>query len=187
MSTTDHLKTIRIFPFSGKEEDWNCWSKTFLALAATRKYKDELELPANHTSDDDLNLQAYNDLLLSCQEEVVFGIIDEADGSAKDAWEGLKSKFEPRNGAMKVQLKWEFQQMKLDEDEDPDEFFTKIELLRRRLKNLKIDISDEDVMIHILNNTLKMYENTVEICEDELSANRLTMKNLKERFRTKYK
>ena len=76
-----------------------------------------MEPPANYTSDDDLNLQAYNELLLFCQKEVVFGIINEADGSAKDAWEGLKTKFEPRNGAMKVQLKREFQQMKLDEDE----------------------------------------------------------------------
>ena len=36
------VKTVRIIPFSGKKEDWNRWSKTFLAIANTRQYKNEL-------------------------------------------------------------------------------------------------------------------------------------------------
>ena len=52
--------------------------------------KDE-ELPT-----DEMNLQAYNDLLLSCQDDITFGIVDEAtserlkEGDARVAWKNLK-------------------------------------------------------------------------------------------------
>ena len=90
------IKTIRIIPFSGKEEDWNRWSKTFMATATVKGYKDVLvpidpETPAEL---DDNNL-AYNDLILSCQEDISFGIIDESvsttfpNGDARVAWKNL--------------------------------------------------------------------------------------------------
>ena len=93
MSNDEAVKTVCIIPFSGKDKDWNRWSKTFLAIATTRQYKNELVPPDNYVSIPMKNDLAYNDLLLSCQEEIIFGIIDEADGSAKEAWEGLKNKF----------------------------------------------------------------------------------------------
>ena len=39
---SDAFKTIRVLPFSGKEEDWNRWSKTFLSTVTSRVY---LEVP----------------------------------------------------------------------------------------------------------------------------------------------
>ena len=71
------IKTIRIIPFSGKEEDWNRWSKTFLATATVKGYKDVL-IPVDDDEDAELedNIVAYNDLILSCQEDISFGIID---------------------------------------------------------------------------------------------------------------
>ena len=77
--TEERVQTIRILKFSGKEEDWNRWSKTFIATEGIKGYrralivdKDE-ELPT-----EEMNLQAYNDLLLSCQDDITFGIVDEA-------------------------------------------------------------------------------------------------------------
>ena len=37
------IKTIRIIPFSGKDEDWNRWSKTFLATALAKGYKEVIK------------------------------------------------------------------------------------------------------------------------------------------------
>ena len=37
--TDDKIKTIRVLQFTGKEEDWNRWSKTFMATAAVKGYK----------------------------------------------------------------------------------------------------------------------------------------------------
>ena len=133
MSKDDSIKTIRILPFSGKEKDWNRWSKTFFALSAARGYQEELVPPSGHTSEADKKASAYNDLLLACQEDIIFGIVDEANGDPAKAWKSLKQKFEPSNGAAKLQLKRKYQGEKLDLKEDPDEYFTRLELIRRRL------------------------------------------------------
>ena len=167
------------------------------ATVAVKGYKIALTGP---TADEDaalltseLNLKAYNDLLLSCQDEITFALIDEAtgeeftEGDAQVAWNNLKSRFEPNTGAAKVQLKMEFQQMNLSEDEDPDEWITKLELIRRRLKTVGAPIQEEDLILHILNNLPKMYKTMAEICEDELTKGTLTLLSLKERLRTKYR
>ena len=35
-------KTIRVIPFSGKQEEWRMWSRKFLARAKIRGYKEVL-------------------------------------------------------------------------------------------------------------------------------------------------
>lgn len=193
---TDPQKTIRIVTFSGKVADWNRWSKTFLAMETARGLREVLK-PTDAAKDQGSgdNEKVYSDLMLACQEDVVFGIVDEAssdkfpDGDARVAWKKLNAKFEPKTGANKVQLKSEFQRMKLmDPDDDPDEWITALELLRRRLKTLKVEINDEDFMLHILNNIpQKEYETTIEMSEKELSNSTLTLQNLKESLIAKYR
>ena len=189
----DTIKTIRIIPFSGKEEDWNRWSKTFLATATAKGYREVLK-PADEDADadEDLNIQAYNDLILSCQEEISFGIFDESisetfpDGDARVAWKNLCVKFEPNTGAAKVQAKQEFHQLKLaSADDDPDPWITSLELKRRRLKTLGTIIEDDDMILHILNNLPKEYETVVELCEEDLSSGEVSLKTVKERIRAR--
>ena len=73
------MKSIMIILFSGKSEDRNRWSKTFLATATAKGYREVLK-PSDPAikADSELNVQVYNDLILSCQEDVTFGIIDES-------------------------------------------------------------------------------------------------------------
>ena len=132
----DSMRVIRVIPFSGKEEDWNRWSKTFLATATAKGYREVLK-PSDPSklADKDLNILVYNDLILSCQEDIAFGIVDESvsaefpDGDARLAWKNLLARYEPNTGAMKVQLKQEFHLMKLESaDEDPDPWLTSLEL-----------------------------------------------------------
>ena len=86
----DNFSTIRVLPFSGKEEDWNRWSKTFLSMATSRGYREVLT-PTNENvlADADKNINAYSDLMLACQDDVTFGIIEESvsmdfpDGDAR--------------------------------------------------------------------------------------------------------
>ena len=131
---SDAFKTIRVLPFLGKEQDLNRWFKTFLSTATSRGYREVLK-PTNEKvkADEDKNINAYSDLMLACQDDVTFGIIEESvstdfpDGDARLAWKNLFNKFEPNTGAMKVQLKSEFQKMKLvDPDEDPDPWMSKM-------------------------------------------------------------
>ena len=116
MSGIDAEKSIRIIPFSGKDEDWRMWSRKFLARAHLRKYKGVLLGTTTVPIDSDVidettasgkvmaeariaNEKAYNDLLLSCEEEISFGAVDEAitnelaNGDAKMAWDNLMAKF----------------------------------------------------------------------------------------------
>lgn len=187
-------KAIRIISFSGKAEDWNQWSKTFIAINVAKGNEKVLE-PDDPTvlADADKNKQVYGDLILSCQEPVTFGIIEGSistafpKGDARKAWKALKDKFEPTTGAAKVQLKKEFHQCKLSSvTEDPDVWITKLELKKRRLSVLGVTIIDEDLMLHILNHLPKEYETTIELCEEDLSKGTLTLTVLKERIRARY-
>ena len=60
-------------------------------------------------------------------------------------------------------MKQDFQQSKLGEREDPDEWINKLEILRRRLAELGAKIEDNDLILHILNNLTNNYASTVEI------------------------
>ena len=152
---SDAFKTIRVIPFSREEEDWNRWSKTFLSMAVFRGYLEVLN-PTNEKvlANTDKNINAYSDLMLACQDDVTFRIIEESvsmdfpDGDARLAWKNLLNKFEPNTGAIKVRLKSKFQKMKLvDPNKDPHTWINKMELIRRRLQIMKSNIDEEDLML----------------------------------------
>jgi len=102
---SDTIKTLKIVPFSGKKEDWNRWSKTFLAASTVRGYREVIK-PEDPTivADPKLNIQAYSDLMMSCEDEVSFGVIDESvstdfpDGDARLAWKNLTRNLSPQQG-----------------------------------------------------------------------------------------
>ena len=88
---------------------------------------------------------------------------------------------------MKVQLKSEFQKMKLvDPYDDPNLWMSKMELIKRRLQIMKSNIDEEDLMLQIFNNLPKEYETVIELCEEELTKGTLTLATLKTRIRTRY-
>jgi hypothetical protein len=171
---SDAFRTIRVLPFSGKEEDWNRWSETFLFMATSRVYWEVLK-PTNEKmlADSDKNINTYNNLMLACQDYVTFRIIEESvsinfpDGDSRLAWKNLFNKFEPTTGSMKVQFKSKFQKMKIvDPDEDPHPWMNKIELIRKRLQIIKSNIDKEDLTLQILNNLPREYEPVIEFCEE---------------------
>ena len=192
---TDTMRTLKIVPFSGKKEDWNRWSKTFLAASTVRGYREVIK-PTNEDvpADSKKNIQAYNDLMMSCENEVSFGVVDESistqfpDGDARLAWKNLFKKYEPSTGAMKVELKLQFQQSTLsDVNEDPNEWITKLELIRRRFKTLGHEVSDEDIVLHVLNNLPTEYENLVEANEKLLTKGNLKFEDLKDKISAKFR
>ena len=170
--------TIRVITFTSKDEDWNQWSKTFLAMQTAKGLREVLKPknPSIAQSEED-NVKVYSNLMLACQDDVIFGIVEEAgsknfpDGDARMAWKMLSEKFEPSSGALKDQLKLEFQQSKLNNvTEDPDPWMNRLELMRIRLVALKVSMNDEDIILHILNNLPKEYATTIKLCEEELTT-----------------
>ena len=76
----DSERAIRVLPFSGKKEEWNMWSKKFLARAKKLGYRDILtgEKINDKEKRSGLNDNAYSDLLLAMNCEVAFDYVDEA-------------------------------------------------------------------------------------------------------------
>ena len=78
---------------------------------------------------------AYTDIMLSCSDEVNFGIVFSSKSSAcpdRDAylaWDRLKQKHEPNSNAYKVMLCKSFHQSHLKKMEDPDEWIEELEIL----------------------------------------------------------
>ena len=189
---SDSMKAIRIVEFKDDRDGYRMWAKKFLSMASVRNYKGILlgidEVPDSTRDLDDTkeedavlaenrkaNISAYNDLVLACFGDIGFSIVDEAvidelpDGDACLAWKNLEKKFQPSSSANKVQLRKQFNSSKLsDVLKDPDEWITKLEILRKRLKKMGTIINDEDLMIHILNNLPMEYDNVVEAMERKL-------------------
>ena len=202
-------KTLRVIPFDGKAANWRMWSIKFSARAHGRGYLDVLKgtttvPPHSQVLTDsatdkvlkaarDANLLMYQDIICSCDDPVSFGIVDEAkteelpDGDANLAWRNLKKKYEPDTGTEKVRLKYKYSTMSLKSaKEDPDIWITELEVIRRQLKILKADISDDDLILHILNNLPKEYETTVEALEDRLGTGELTLEDVRTKLRAKF-
>ena len=79
MASEDPQKMIRVVVFSGRDEDWNRWSKTFLAIEMARGLQEVIKLDdpdePQELKDND---KVYSDLMLACQQDVVFGIVDDS-------------------------------------------------------------------------------------------------------------
>jgi gag-polypeptide of LTR copia-type len=193
---------MKLMEFSGEQTDWNKWSRTFLARANLRGYKsllvgkwivtdeDSAEELMRHSEKND---SAYAELLMSCQADAIFGIVDNArskmypDGDAKIAWFDLCGKFEPNTKTALVATKLEFSKSKLaSAGTDPDEWIKELETLRRRLEVMDAKMDDVDMVVHIINNLPAEYDTMVETLEGELDLGSLTLGKLKERLRAKY-
>ena len=112
------------------------WSRKFLARAKIKGYKAVLtgaenppkvntvldpvdESQAAQIELRNMNELVYSKLLLACQGEVCFGVVNKAmtteqpEGLASLAWANLTARYEPRTSAMKIELKQEFVKSKL--------------------------------------------------------------------------
>ena len=210
MTNVTEEKEIRIILFNGKQATWRMWSRKFLAQVSIKGYKDlmlgkeKLPTPSFLRSTEDIdtveqgieekkmsmNRKAYNELLLCCQDEISFGAVDEAisdeypDGNCQEAWSNLLDKYEPRTTTTKVELKKKFAEMKLPQGSDPDIWINKLEQVRQLLRNTGHKMSEEDLLIHILNNMTIEYETLVERLEPQIDS--LDVKKVWFEIRQKY-
>ena len=79
-------KSVKVIPFDGAQDSWHMWSRRFLAksqAAGTKKYLlSSKDVPKHgEVLDTDekklarcLNEQMYTELLLSCNDEMSFGM-----------------------------------------------------------------------------------------------------------------
>ena len=208
MSQDNTEKSIRILTFSGKKEDWMMWSDKFMAKAIMKGYDEVLDgtiiVPDDKTTNPTpsqvearkLNKLAYNELILACTDKIAFGIVKNAKtndlkkGDAKIAWERLKTRYEPNTGTELLALNKEYMSMELEDVKtDPEDFITDLDELRTRMADDPFNevITDKSFMLHVLNSLPTEYESIVETMERDLGAGILTIDDMKEQVRSKYR
>ena len=208
MSTEDNEKEERL-TFSGKDTDWRQWRVRFYARAAAKGYRYVLdsnvgvpgETAKNLSEEDEKkrkdNYKAYAALASGCKE-AAFGVVAGAvtaqlpSGDAALAWKALCNKYEPTTRMSAVQLKREFAQCKLtDTSKDPDEWIQELERLRLRIQTVKGggQISDIDLIAHIIGNLPNEYSELVTTIESELDDQNSSfgLPQLQQRLRSYYR
>ena len=141
--------------------------KEVLSDGATQKIKDLLTGKMNIPKEDETlmnddekkareaNEKAYSDLILSCTNEVSFGLVegaitdDNPSGDSALAWKELNEEYDPDVGTALANLKREFAQSKLDVEQKPEEWIRSLEKIQTKLKTHDHKITRDDMILHI--------------------------------------
>ena len=117
---------------------------------------------------------------------------DYEDGDAGLAWKRLTQKYASKNTVSLLKLKREFTNSSMKVDQDPDEWITELEELQTRIAEIAgnnkktVHISDDDLMIHVLNYLPRKYDIEKHDCEKELEAGKLDMTKLREALGSRF-
>jgi gag-polypeptide of LTR copia-type/Zinc knuckle len=91
------------------------------------------------------------------------------DGNAFMAWEQLKNTFEPLSAPFLVKMEKQFRQCALKKGQDPEIWLTELECYRMKLEELGSNITDNQFMIHILNNMTSYYDLQLALMERQIN------------------
>ena len=160
----DTPKMLHKMPiFDGDEKNWTSWKRMFRSFLR-RNSKDEFRLLDAVTKmrnsgtelskdllDEDLIIQLFDSLVLSCRGQaaaVLSTLPHEDDEDGAKAWLALLAKYEVHTRARFVNIHHQILNARLDMA-DPDEYFHKIDLLRKQLSEVSADrrlMSDEEMI-----------------------------------------
>ena len=129
-----------------------------------------------------LNEEAFEDIILSIDHttkhgKIAFRLVKNCksaefpEGNAKLAWDRLNSKYESKTVPSLLKLKKNFANSKLESVENnPDEWISELESMRNEIDkiNLSTQMSDQDFMIHVLNNLPVEYDVVLDGMESRL-------------------
>jgi hypothetical protein len=113
---------------------------------------------------------------------------DYADGNARMAGGRLKNKFEPSSAPSLIKLEKQFRQCSLKKGQDPDIWITELEDYRMRLEELGSSISDNQFILHILNNMMDDYDLQLAMMETRVTdkSNPLTIDKIRENLNLRF-
>ena len=150
------------------------------------------------------NELAYEELLLSIDTstdagQVAFELVANCElsgsetGDAYTAMQRLANKYQPKTTTSFIQMKKEFDSMRLESSQDnPDEFITKLEGKRNELNRVKIsgksDITETDLILQILTNLTEDYEVAISAVETRMNdpADTVTITDVRDSLNTRF-
>jgi hypothetical protein len=94
-----------------------------------------------------------------------WNIEDYQDGNGSIVCERLKNKYEPVSASSMVRLEKQFRELSLKKGQNPKIWITELEDLCIKLENMDSCITENQFMIHILNNITSDYDLQIELME----------------------
>ena len=215
-STQKYETSIRVITFSGKKKDWIAWEEKFLAKSKRRGYKDillgKVPIPLSGAYLDptdatekvlyeirEKNESGYTDLILSMDTETSSGKVafntvrnskskDYEDGNIAIAFKNLRRKYAPKTAPSLAKLHKDFYGSRLKKNVDPDIFITYLEDLRSRMEDMNSGMTDDQFILHVVNNLTDDYMNQVENLERRIgsSTDPLDIKDVREELNLKF-
>lgn len=153
----------------------------------------------------ELNEEAYEDIILSIDHttkegKVAFSLVKNCktaefpEGNCKLAWDRLESKYAPKTVPSLLKLKKKFANSKLEtKDQNPDEWISELESIRNEIDkiNLSTQMSDQDFMIHVLNNLPAEYDVVLDGMENRLlladsNPSKLTIEDIRAKVNNRF-
>jgi hypothetical protein len=103
------------------------------------------------------------------------------DGNGQVAWTRLSAKYAPKTAPSMIKLEKQFRESRLKKGKDPDVWITNLEELRDRIQEMGSSMTDDQFLVHILNNLSKEYKLQVLLLEKRIGSTTdpLTVEELK--------
>jgi hypothetical protein len=185
-------------PFLRKEEGLDRMGRKVLAKANVKGYDDillgKVTVPKStvviDVTDDagkellriqEKNDSGYSDLILSMNTEESGGMVafktiqnskskDYEKGNIEIAFKNLRHKYAPSSAPNLAKLHKSFYGAKLKKNVNPDIFITYLEDLRGRMENMGSEMTDDQFILHVVNNLTEDYMNQVENLERRIGS-----------------
>ena len=211
MSGEERLTKV---PFKGTMEDWFYWLQMFISRAQYYGYHLILtgleKPPADNVTIDEstddgkrllelrkLHRRAFYELTMSMSLKTVEGKMafrtvrnstsdDFPMGDAREAWVRLREEYESSTGSAQIELKRKFHGATMRANQNPVSFVTNLENIRERLERLGVIISDNELMLQILDSLPKEYENTQDLLKVTFDKGHLTITEVKIRLKERF-
>jgi hypothetical protein len=118
---------------------------------------------------------------------------DYPEGNCKLAWDRLVAKYAPKTALLLLKLKKQFANSSLKNEVYPDKWITELESLQNDMDSISLSskMSDQDFMIHILNNLPESYNVILYGMESRLmladsDPNKLTIENIRDKLNSRF-
>jgi hypothetical protein len=195
----NHLSK-KVKSFRGIQSEWDDWKKKFLAMIGSRHYHIAIRTDrpeGEHLAQaalaaqarwDEANRQLYIHLVIYC-DAAAGSVIDQFEGTedGRSAWIALTQKYDRRGPHGKAELTRELRNMRMEDLEDPDMFFMRLERLRRRMTEAQYTLLGEEDDLKIVAITLLPKAYNPVVLELEGRPIEYTYEQLKSQAKSYYK
>lgn len=151
---------------------------------------------------DELNKKAYRDLILSINHKSIGGkvafrlvknskSVEYPEGNCRDAWNRLVAKYSPKTTSSLLKMKKKFENSKLEDGKDPEEWISYLEGIRAEIEAIDSTaaISEKDFMVHVINNLPRAYDVIYDGLESKLSQTgdeALTIEKMRDKINERF-